>query len=218
MKLTIIPAPTPTNRTQPVQTNPTARRERIAPAFWTFASVLSLIVNLALIVVVVLLASQLFAIKRLVSDQLIGGLYSNFQKMDQAHIRTSIPVKTNVPAQFDLPLKTDTTVTLTQATTIRSATVSVYGGVLTISSAPTDIILPAGTVLPVHLDMTVPVNQTIPVEMTVDVDIPLAQTDLHEPFTGLQAVLDPYYTLLNDLPDTWGEAFCGGDGCLGATP
>jgi hypothetical protein len=33
-------------------------------------------------------------------------------------------------------------------------------------------------------------------ELNVDVDIPLNQTDLHEPFVGLQGVVKPYYCLL----------------------
>lgn len=217
MKTIIIPTPATTDPSSP-SPKATPRRMNIAPAFWTTASTLSLIVNLILIVIVILLASQLFTIKKIVNEQLIGGLYSNFQLMDQAHIRTTIPVKTSVPARFDLPLKTDTTVKLTQDTYIRSARVSLYGGVVTINSAPTDIILPAGTELPVHLELTVPVDQSIPVELDVNVDIPLEQTELHQPFVGLQAVLDPYYTLLNQLPNSWGEVLCGSAGCGNDAP
>ena len=69
-------------------------------------------------------------------------------------------------------------------------------------------ILPEGTILPIHLDLTVPVDQKIPVVIDVNVDIPLDQTDLHEPFVGLQKVLDPYYLFINDLPGSWDEALC----------
>lgn len=185
------------------------RREKIGPAFWTIASLLSLAINLILIAAVAVLGSRLFTLKRLVNDQLLGGLYDNFVLMDQAHIRTTIPIKTTVPAKFDLPLKTVTDVKLTKDTVIQGARVSLYGGVVTINSAPTDIILPAGTVLPVELDLKVPVNQKIPVELMVNVDIPLNQTELHRPFTGLQQVVEPYHSLLNGLPDSWAEAVCG---------
>jgi hypothetical protein len=59
------------------------------------------------------------------------------------------------------------------------------------------------------LDLTVPVDQQIPVELMVEVDIPLSQTELHEPFINLQNVFEPYYTLLNGLPSSWAEVVCG---------
>lgn len=207
---------TPTSATQPLRIAATpARRwlrtDKIAPAYWTVTGSLSIIVNIVLLVVVIILAGQLFEIKKVVNDQLIGGLYNNFVRMDEATIRTSIPIKTSVPARFDLPLKTQTNVRLTQDTYITGARVSLYGGVVTINSAPTDIVLPAGTLLPVELDLVVPVDQQIPVELVVDVDIPLKQTELHQPLTGLQQVLDPYYRMLSNTPNSWTEALCGSD-------
>ena len=189
---------------------PAAKRSlKIGPPFWTIASIISLTVNLILIVVILVLAGQIFKVKSILTDQLIGGLYNNFVLMDQASIRTTIPVSTQVPAKFDLPLETDTNVTLTTDTQIKAATVSLSTGGLVIYNAPTDIILPAGTVLPVHLSLVVPVDQQIPVELNVAVDIPLNQTDLHTPFVGLQQVLDPYYAMLKALPGSWEEALCG---------
>lgn len=201
---------------QQSETNQTGARRRrrvqlrqIGPAFWTVSSILSIAFNIILIVLVLLLGSQLFAIKSLVSDQLIGGLYNNFVMMDQAHIRASIPVKAEVPAKFTLPLKTETNVRLTKDTSISNARVTLHGGVVTINSAPTDIILPAGTILPVYLELDVPVDQKIPVELMVEVDIPLNETELHKPFVGLQDVLGPYNALLHMLPNTWAEVICG---------
>ncbi len=126
--------------------------------------------------------------------------------MDEAHIRMTIPVSTTVPAVFELPLETDTSVTLTPTRIITNAEVSVYTGLM-IQNARTDIVLPAGAVLPVHLSLTVPVNQSIPVELNVDVDIPLEETELHEPFVGLQQVRQ--YNLLSPGPSSWQEAICG---------
>ncbi len=184
--------------------------EKIGPAFWTISSILSMVVNVILIIVLLSLGRQLFTLKHLVQDQLLGGLYENFVAMDNAHIRTTIPVSAQVPAKFDLPLSTNTTVTLTEDTYLTNATIyELNAGALYISRAGTNIILPAGTQLPVALNLTVPVDQQIPVNLTVDVDIPLNQTDLHKPFVGLQEVVKPYYTLLEGLPDTWPEALCG---------
>jgi hypothetical protein len=79
---------------------------------------------------------------------------------------------------------------------------------------PTDIVLRQGTKLNIFLDMNVPVDQvipvelTVPVQLTVPVDIPLDQTELHQPFVGLQEVLVPYIQLLDELPDSWSELLC----------
>lgn len=185
------------------------RLKGVGPAFWTFASILSLIVNVILIAVLIVLGSQVFSLKRMLSDQLIGGLYQNFQLMDEARITASIPVDASVPAKFKLPLDTETTVVLSQDTRIDGARVSLVTGGLSINNAPADIVLPAGTRLPIFLKLSVPVNQKIPVKLNVDVDIPLNQTDLHEPFVGLQGVVQPYYQLLNETPNSWQEALCG---------
>jgi hypothetical protein len=185
------------------------RKEKIGPAFWTLTGMLSLIVNLILIVALVSLAQQLFTLKSLVKDQVLGGLHDNFAKMDDAHIRTTIPISTFVPAKFDLPLSTNTMVILTEDTQILGATIYEFSaGELFIRRASTNIILPRGTRLPVELNLVVPVDQQIPVNLVVEVDIPLNQTDLHEPFVGLQDVVKPYYNLLENLPETWEEIVC----------
>jgi hypothetical protein len=182
---------------------------KIGPAFWTITSVISLTVNVILVLILFVLGQQLFNLKDLVQNQLIGGLYQNFVLMDQAHIRTTIPVSAEVPAKFDLPLSTHTIVTLTEDTRLNNATIyELNAGALYISRARTNIILPAGTELPVALNLTVPVDQMIPVELTVEVDIPLNQTELHQPFVGLQEVVKPYYTLMDSLPNSWQEALC----------
>jgi hypothetical protein len=186
------------------------RRDKILPAFWTVASVISMVVNIFLIALVILLGGQLFTLKHMISDQLLGGLYNNFVLMDQARIQTTIPVQTNVAAKFNLQLKTNTQVTLTQDTLIpRAHIANLNAGALTISNATLDIRLPKGTKLPVHLELTVPVDKKIPVNLDVAVDIPLNQTDLHVPFVGLQQVVGPYYQSLNGLPDSWQKLLCG---------
>ncbi|MDX9993193.1 MAG: hypothetical protein RBS68_14225 [Anaerolineales bacterium] len=176
------------------------KKRSFMPAFWTIASILSLIVNLILIIVLLVLGRELFTLKTLVGDELLGGLYNNFVLMDEAHIQTTIEVQTEIPVQFSLPVQTETIVQLTADTPINGARVTLSTGGLNIISAPTNIILPAGTNLPILLDITVPVNTTIPITLQVPVDIPLEETELHQPFTGLQAVVGPYYKMLNDLP------------------
>jgi hypothetical protein len=165
------------------------------PAFWTVASVLSFVVNVILIVVLVILARELFVLKSMVGDYLLGGLYANFIYMDKAHIKTNITVSDNIPINFTLPISQDTVVTLTQNTPINGANVRINSGGLTINSAA-NIVLPAGTNLPVHLELNVPVTTSVPIKINVPVDIPLEQTELHQPFVGLQQVVSPFYWML----------------------
>jgi hypothetical protein len=178
-------------------------------AFWTIASIISLTVNVILIVVLIYLGSQFSNIKKMVRDDVLAGLYTNFALMDQASIKTTIPIHTEVPAKFNLPLDTDTVVVLSKDTRIPGATVTLNTGGLTIVNAPTDIILPAGTRLPIHLTLEVPVDQQIPVDLSVDVNIPLNKTDLHQPFVGLQNLVAPYYVMVNNMPESWSQMLCG---------
>ena len=172
------------------------------PAFWTIAGIFSIVLNVILIIVVVILARNLFTINALVEDGLINGLYDNFVKMDEATIITTVQVDDTIPVVFDLPVQTNTTVELTEPVSIYGAMVTINTGNLYIN-APADIVLPAGTSLPIALDIIVPVDQEVPVSLTVPVNIPLNETELHEPFAGLQDVVGPYQRLLADLPNRW---------------
>ena len=67
---------------------------RILPAFWTIASIISLLVNIVLLVSVfglVRMAGSLNAAD--LGSFVLGGLYTNFERMDQAHIKTTIPLQ-----------------------------------------------------------------------------------------------------------------------------
>jgi len=171
------------------------------PPFWTIASVLSLTVNVVLFIVLlmVLLNARNLNLGSVmdIGNGLLGGLYTNFEKMDRAHITTTIPVETTIPVKFDLQLNQQTNVVLSQDVTINNALVTVKTGGLNIVNALTTIVLPQGTILPVVLNLTVPVDKMVPVALTVEVDIPLNQTQLHEPFSGLQEVVKPFYCMLN---------------------
>ncbi len=203
-----LPSQEPAPRPEPVAPRP-RRPFKFLPAFWTITGVLSLAVNVVLIVIVIALGAQVFKLKQLLSNQLIGGLYDNFVLMDQASIHTSVQVDSTIPVQFDLPVKTNTTVVLTSDTAISGAHVNLSTGGLSISNAPADIVLPAGTRLPIALDITVPVSTTVPVQLTVPVDIPLKNTELHAPFVGLQNVVAPYQQLLSSPPNSWEQFMCG---------
>lgn len=173
---------------------------KFLPAFWTIASVMSFAVNIVLLIVLAIVVQNLNAVGVTVlgiSDFLLGGLHSNFVKMDQAHIRTSIPVSKEIPVQFTLNVSGPTSVTLTEDVSISGALVTVNTGGLNINNARANIVLPQGTVLPIFINgLAVPVDQKVLAELNVDVDIPLQQTELHEPFVGLRQVVEPFYCLL----------------------
>jgi hypothetical protein len=185
------------------------------PAFWTIASIISLTINIILFVALIILGTQIFNLKAVIEDQLIGGLYDSFVQMDEADIITTIyvsdtiQVKDSLPVVFNLPVKQETEVVLTRDAAIKKATVFLNG-----APVPTDIILKRGTRLSIYLDMNVPVDQVVPVELavpvhlTVPVHIPLNQTELHQPFVGLQEVVLPYKSLLEQMPDSWAELIC----------
>jgi hypothetical protein len=198
---------TPASQTTP-EPDPASRSGStlFGPRLWTIASILSLAGNLILLLV---LAALLIGFNRTglsvsyllglgnSAMELPGGLYENFEKMDAASIRTNVQVDTTIPVQFDLQLERETTVVLTQDVAITNALVTVNTGGLNITRANTTIVLPQGTSLPVFLSLTVPVDTQVEVTLDVPVDIPLSQTELHEPFVGLQDVIKPLYCALS---------------------
>jgi hypothetical protein len=186
-----------------------------SPRFWTIASVISLTIHgitlLALLITAFILLRNGLGVSALLNmgNSLLGGLYTNFEKMDRASIQTNVVVDTTIPVQFDLQLNQQTNVVLSQDVTITNALVTVNTGGLNITRANTTIVLPQGTTLPVVLNLVVPVNTTVPVTLNVPVDIPLSQTQLHEPFTGLQDVVRPFYCMINsNAVNLNGEPIC----------
>lgn len=188
------------------------------PAVRRMVILIPLVTNLILIIILGVLAQQLFTIKNFINQDLIGGLYYNFVLMDRAHITTTVQVNDtikvvdSIPVVFDLQLEQDTEVILTRDTPIKNATI-----ILNNQPVPLDLTLRAGTPLHINLDLTVPVSQTVPViidvpvALEIPVDIPLAETKLHEPFIGLQEVLGPYYWRLHESNDSWSDyPFCQG--------
>jgi hypothetical protein len=181
------------------------RKDKILPAFVNIASAISLLINIILVVVVLILSREQFVLKRMLVRDVLGGLYVNFGNMDQASISKEILVEDNILVDFPLQIDQDTEVTLTADTPISGARVTLSTGGLNILSAPTNITLPAGTRLPIHLNMTVPVSATVPISLTVPVNIPLSETELHQPFTNLQKVVQPYLFSFMDAPFYWQE-------------
>ena len=196
------PEPEVAHNSYAADPEPEPRRPRyqFLPAFWTIASVMSFTVNIVLLIALLIAFQLLGAIQLTAGDQisgLLGGLYTNFVKMDQANIKTDIHVEKEIPVQFTLNVSGPTNVMLSQDVTIDGALVTVQTGGLNITNARATIVLPQNTVLPINIEnLVVPVDQKVLAVLDVPVDIPLNQTELHEPFTGLQQVVRPWYCLI----------------------
>lgn len=190
-------------------------RFHFLPAFWTIASVMSFTVNIVLLIALLLAIKTLKDIPQIPAvatnqvSGLLGGLYTNFVKMDQASIRTTIHVEKEIPVQFSLNVSGPTNVTLSQPVTIHGALVTVETGGLNIVNARATIVLPKNTLLPINIEnLVVPVDQKVLAVLDVPVDIPLNQTELHEPFVGLQKVVEPWYCMVERNATVNGMQVC----------
>ncbi len=205
-----------------IREDPRLWQGKLAPAFWTITGSLSLAVNMALLIVLILVARQLFVIKAVVSSQLVDGLHENFVAMDASVITTTVMVNDTIvvddnilvndtiPVQFSLALEQKTNVEITEDTYVPNTIVYLNGAPIL-----TPITLPEGTILPVFLNMDIPVDQTIPISLTVPillsvpvnlsvpVSIALDGTEMGVPLRGLQGVVSPYQALLAKTPDSW---------------
>ncbi len=138
----------------------------------------------------------------------LGGLYSNFELMDAAHIKAAIPVQSNIPLDLSVPVQTTTAITLAQDTTIPGAHVRISTAALNID-APATVTLPAGTSLNVSMNFALPVQAQVPVSLNVPVDIAVHDTELHPPIQGLQDTIRPLYCMVSpDAQSLSGEPVC----------
>jgi len=182
----------------PPEPEPKRSRYKFMPAFWTIASVISLTVNIVLIIILLIMFQMLGAIQNTADEKvsgLLGGLYTNFVKMDQATISSNIPVDATIPLNIVVPVQATTRITLAESVVIPNAHVRINTGGLSID-ADAVVTLPANTPLTVNLDFPLTVQNSIPIHLDVPVNIPLNQTQLHEPFVGLQQVVEPWYCLV----------------------
>lgn len=186
-----------------------ARLGRIMPAFWTLASIISLLFNLVLLVFLVSTLRMLGSLNAAnLGSGVLGGLYSNFERMDQAHIKTVIPLQTTIPLNLTVPVQTTTVIQLAKEVSIPGAHVRINTALFNID-APANVTLPAGTSLDVAMAFSLPVQAQVPINLNVPVDIPLQNTDLHVAITGLQATVRPLYCMVDPTAESiTGQPVC----------
>ena len=130
------------SETAPVSSPPPAapkaesdkRGFQLLPAFWTIASIVSLAVNIILLAVLIgaMHGLDVSGLGQM-GTGLVGGLYSNFEKMDAAHIKTTIPVQSNIPLSMSIPVQTTTNISLASAVEIPNAHVKISTGTFNIN-------------------------------------------------------------------------------------
>jgi hypothetical protein len=162
-------------------------RELTRRAYWDVASAVSLIVNVILVSVLFIMAIQLKNLKTTVNG-LLGGLYSNLVDMNQASINTTIKVDAQIPLNFTLQVQQNTDAILARSISISDAYI-----ILNSIDVPVNFSLPAGTDLPITLNTDIPVQMTVPISLQIPVNIPLNQTNLQAPLTGLQTTIRRLY-------------------------
>ncbi|MGE5073255.1 MAG: hypothetical protein ACM3MF_07495 [Anaerolineae bacterium] len=179
------------------------------PAFWTVASVISLLFNAVLLVVLISVLRTVGSLDTArIGTGVLGGLYTNFERMDAAHIKTNIPVQTTVPLDLQVPVQTTTAITLARDVSIPGAHVRINSPLLNID-APASVTLPAGTQMDVSMSFTLPVQSQIPISLNVPVDIPMQDTELHPAFVGLQQTIRPLYCMATPLAQSLtGQPVC----------
>jgi hypothetical protein len=182
---------------------------RYLPAFWTIASVISLVFNVVLVVILLGVVRSFGSLDTAhIGTAVLGGLYTNFERMDQAHIRTTIPIQTNIPLDLTVPVQTTTGITLAKDVSIPGAHVRINTALVSID-APANVTLPAGTSLDVTMAFDLPVKGQVPVALSVPIDIPLQETDLHPALVGLQDTIRPIYCIVAPLGQALnGEPVC----------
>jgi hypothetical protein len=185
---------------------------RFLPAFWTIASLISMVVNVILVALILILFDMVGGLQNTANDQvssLMGGLYQNFEMMERATISRSIPVDANIPLNIMVPVQArNQVITLSQPADIRGVQIDIVTSGFTLHADNARVILPLNTPLTVNFDLQIPVQNTIPVHLDVPVNIPLRETQLYEPFVGLQEVIEPWYCLVEPNALVMGEQIC----------
>ena len=161
-----------------------AQRSVAWQRFWTAGSILSLVANMVLV-------SMLVGGGRASSfGGALPSVYASLAELDNAHVRTSVPLHTSVALDASVPVSAATRITLARDLVVRAAHVTINSSGLSIDS-PADITLPAGTQMDVNLELEMPLQGAMPIAADLPVDIAIRDTELHDSIQGLMDTLLP---------------------------
>lgn len=185
------------------------------PAFWKAMIITSFVINMIFVFVIVLLAAFVLRWRPQIGSTTVGiqgfarsnvaELRDVVQQLQDAHIRTTIPLDQPLPVHLDVPIDQTTLVTTTEAIPL-SVPAFIDMGPFGQLRPNVNLSLPAGTQLQIRLKLNVPLETTIPVRLSVPVDIAMSDTELAPQFRRLGGVVDrlayPAAPLLGmDIPE-----------------
>lgn len=169
------------------------------PPFWKAMIITSFVINMVLVTVLLFVVGLLFISRPWIPGTAVGAkgfaraniveLRDVVQKLQSAHIRTTIPVKLDVPVNLVVPIDQTTLVTTTADIPI-SVPASIDMGAFGQLYPNVNLSLPAGTPLMIRLKLDVPLNTTIPLDKPLPIDIALSETELAPQFKRLGDVVD----------------------------
>lgn len=167
------------------------------PPFWKAMIITSFAINLILILV--LLGAGIFLLRGRVPGTTMGvqefarGNITELQdvvvQLQEAHIRTTIPLDQPLPVNLIVPINQSTLVTTTADVPL-SVPAAIDMGPFGQLYPNVNLNLPAGTPLLIQLKLDVPLQTTIPVKLNVPVDIAMKDTELAPQFRRLGEIVD----------------------------
>lgn len=178
---------------------PRPRRIVRLPTFWKAMIVTSFVINMILVFVLILLAAFFLRWRAQIGETTLGvkgfaranvvELRDVVQQLQDAHIRTTIPLDQPLPVHLNVPIDQTTLVTTTAPVPL-SVPAFIDMGPFGQLRPNVNLSLPAGTQLTIALKLNVPLDTTIPVKLDVPVDIAMKDTELAPQFRRLGNVVD----------------------------
>ena len=176
------------------------RLQRLWNAVRNVTVVISLVVNIVLISLVLILASQIGAIKATLSS-VVGQLDTAFVALGDAVVEDNIHIDQRVPVQFDLPIQEEQGTATTTAPVPLNIPATFSLGSFGQINGTVSLALPANLALPVRISMVVPVNSEISVTFDQKVSIPLGARGLGPVISQLRGVTQPLIQTIQTLPN-----------------
>lgn len=177
-----------------------SRSQRVWNALKNITVVISLIVNIILISIVLILASQIGAIKATLGG-IVGQLDAAFVGLGSAVIQDTIHIDQRVPVKFDLPVDQNTVAVTTDSVPLNmpaSFSLGSFGQI----NGTVSLSLPRNLALPIRISMNVPVDSEIPVVFDQSVSIPLGAKGLGPVINQLRGVTQPLMQTIQALPNS----------------
>ncbi len=121
----------------------------------------------------------------------LGELMTSIEGLQNAHIRTNIPINQQLPISLEVPVNQQTSVrTTAPVPMVVPAQFTLPGGGGQINGNVA-LSLPAGLELPINLNIAIPISSTIPVKLDIPVDIAIKDTELADDVTRLDGLVRP---------------------------